>query len=117
MGDERIDQGPRMMAGGGMNDEARRLVDDNQMRILMDHSQAHRFAARRRISRLRQRYSYLGGRFDPEARLHYGPPVHLHAAVNDQALEACTADIIEPPAQQTVEALASIGLMGRNDAT
>jgi Family of unknown function (DUF6476) len=117
MGDQRVDEGSRVMAGGRMNDEARRLVDDDQVVVLIDDCQAHRFGAGRGIGRFRDRHSYPGGRFDPEARLHYGPPVHLDAPREDQALDARTADFIETLRQQTVETLARVGLLDRDGAT
>jgi hypothetical protein len=113
MGDKRIDQGSRMMAGSGVNDETCRLVDDDEMGILIHDGQFNGFCPGHGVGGLRQSEPYAGARFDPEARLNYGPPVHLHAARQDQALDACAADIIEPPAQPTVETLASVGRLDR----
>ena len=117
VGDQRVDQGSRVMAGGWMDDETGRLVDDDQMGVFIGDGQAHRFGVGRGIGRFRHGQSYLGRRFDPEARLHYGPPVHLNAPREDQALDACAADFTQPLRQQTVETLARVGLLDRDGAT
>jgi hypothetical protein len=117
MGNQRIDQRSRMVAGGWMNDEASGLVDDDEIGILIGNGEAYRLGAGRGIARFRHRQRNLRGRFDPEARLHYGPPVHLHAPRKDQALNAGAADFIEPPRQHSVETLARVGLLDRDGAT
>ena len=53
MGEERIDQRPVGMARRRMDDQARRLVDDDQVRVLMDHRKVQGLGLRGRRSRRR----------------------------------------------------------------
>ena len=44
MGDQGIDQGLVGIAGGGMDDHPRRLVDDDEILVLIDDGKIHRLA-------------------------------------------------------------------------
>ena len=43
MGNERIDQGSRLVAGAGVNDQASGLVDDDQVLVFVDYGQRNGF--------------------------------------------------------------------------
>lgn len=98
------------MARRGMNDKAGRLVDNDEVRILIGDIETHCFARGSRIAQRRNDDLNLGTRFDPVAGLHYGPPVDLHAAFGDQTLKARAAHVIEMLAENPVEAGACFGL-------
>ncbi len=57
MGDQRIDQRAGGVAGGRVHHEARRLVDDDELVVLVDDVERDRFALRLRRLRRRQRHA------------------------------------------------------------
>src|ERR1051326_3203173 len=84
--EQRVDERAARMSGGGMDDHARRLVDDDQVAILVDDVERQRFGLRLGIDRLRDQD------FDLLSTAHAlirpgGAPVDLHVAVFDQPLD------------------------------
>ena len=105
MGDQGVDQRARGVAGPGMHGQARRLVDDDQVRVLVDHDERHGLRLRRR--RLRWRHIYRVGLpgLHPLAQvLHHGPAAQ-DIAGTDQRLQPRPAEVHQPDCQQPVEAL------------
>src|ERR1051326_7939063 len=84
--EQRVDERAARMSGGGMDDHARRLVDDDQVAILVDDVERQRFGLRLGIDRLRdQDFDLLS---TPHALIRPGgAPGALHAARFDQALD------------------------------
>jgi hypothetical protein len=109
VGDQRVDERSRSMAGGGVDYQSRRLVDNDQMRILIDDIESDCLGLRYGILGGREGGGNFRARFDPVARLNYGLAVHPHMAFGDQTLKARAADIIEAPAQNAIETLTSFG--------
>jgi uncharacterized protein DUF6476 len=110
MSNQCVDERSGFMAGGGVNHKSCRLVDNDQMGILIDHFEGNRFGLRCRILDGRDGYRYFGTGFDLVARLNYGLAVHPHMAFGDKALKARAADIIEALAQNAIEALTGFGI-------
>jgi hypothetical protein len=50
--EQRVDQRAARVPGGRMHHHARRLVDDDQIAVLVDDRERQRFGLRRRIDRL-----------------------------------------------------------------
>jgi hypothetical protein len=109
MGYQRIDERSRLMSGGGMDHQSRRLVDDDQMGIFIDHIEADRFGLRCRIDEGGNGCRDFGAEFDPMTRLDYGLAVHPHMALGDETLKTRAADIIEASTQNAIEALTGFG--------
>ena len=74
MGDQRVDQRPRAMARAGMDDEAGRLIDDDQRIVLVDHGKRNGLGAGLGRCGLRQVEREAFARFDPVFDVHYGRP-------------------------------------------
>ncbi len=80
MGDERIDERAAGVAGRGVNDEPCRLVDNDEVSILVSDRERDDFALRLRRLGRRNNHSECLGRFDPQAGVTYRSlPVLRHA--------------------------------------
>ena len=74
MGDERVDEGARGVARARMDDEPRRLVDDDERVVLVNHVERDRFGPRLRRRGGRQIEGEALARFDPVFCVNYGRP-------------------------------------------
>ena len=94
------------MAGGGMNDQPRRLVDHNERFIFVRDIEGNALRLRRHIDRGGNGCDNMGSRFDPVARLDYGLAVHPHMAFGDQPLKTRATHVMEALTEDAIETLA-----------
>jgi hypothetical protein len=80
MGDESVDEGARRVSRCRVHDQARRLVDHDQVGIFEHHVEIERL--RPRDGRFRRRHGkhQLVARFDPGAGVTYGPALVAEVA-------------------------------------
>jgi hypothetical protein len=109
MGDQSVDERSRFMAGRRMNHKARRLVDNDEMRVLMNDVQRNVLGSRFGFCGGRKRDGDDFAQFDRPTALNYGFAVHLHLPFSNEALKARAADIMEALAQNAIEALTGFG--------
>ena len=107
---QRIDERTRGMAGARMGRHAFRLVDDDQVRVLVDDPERDRL--RLRLCRNRRRHMHLVGLAGPDLAAQSGdgfaPARHLAGA--DQRLQARAAELGQAQRQEAIQALAGLGL-------
>ena len=72
MGDQRVDERAGRMAGAGMDHEPRRLVDDDERVVLVDHIERNGLAARLGRGGGRKVEREAVARFDPVFHVNYG---------------------------------------------
>ena len=93
MGDEGIDQRAGTGSGAGMDDEAGRLVDNDQGIVFMDDGQRDPLGRWRGRFRRRQRDRQMLTRFDRSFRLHYRRAADRDVAIQDKSLRPRAAHI------------------------
>ena len=91
MGDQRIDEGAGLIAGRRMHDQAGRLVDDDQLGVLVDDVERDRLRLRGRRLRRRHGHGDLVAGTEAPARLGHRHAVDFHGAGEDERLGAGTA--------------------------
>jgi hypothetical protein len=106
---QRIDQSPVEIAGGGMDDQPRRLVDDEQVLVLEEDGQRDvlRFVMRRRGLRNREAKRFAA--FDLESGIAHCRALRLHSAAADQGFEALARKGWNGRSKRTVETPAGMG--------
>ena len=92
MRNEGIDQGSGLVPRRGMDDQAGRLVDDDEVVVLVDDVEGDRFRPRLGRHRRRHRHDDLLAGTDDPARLGDRHPVDGHRAVDDQGFRARPAE-------------------------
>ena len=110
MGDERIHERAAGVAGGRVHDEVRRLVDDDEVGVLVDDVERDGLGGR--LGRLRLRHHHAEGvpRFDPIGPISYGRAARTgDVAGADQRLEARAAQSVDALGEQLVEADSGVG--------
>lgn len=105
VGDQRIDERAVGVAGGGVHDEARRLVDDDEVVVLVGDRERDRLALRLGRLRRRQLHSEYLGWFDPQARVTYGSSRSPYMPGPDQSLDARAAYVGKKFGEHPVQAL------------
>ena len=83
---QRVDQRAARVAGRRMHDHPGRLVDDDEVRVLVEDRQRQRLGLRRRVDRLRDVDRDLLPGLDRLVRLRRARPATQHVAVLDQPL-------------------------------
>jgi hypothetical protein len=85
--EQRVDERPRRVAGAGMHDHSRRLVQDDDVRVLIQDVQIERL--RRELRRLRRRHVDRDpcSVMDERVRFEDDGPVNADAAVRNQPLQ------------------------------
>ena len=116
MGDQGIDQGSVGIAGRGMHDKARGLVDDDQVVVFVDDIQRNILALRRRGRRRWHRHRIIFAWFDPVIGVFYRPRAQEHRAFRQQLLEPGTGEIGEGGGQETVQPPAGMTVTGKRCA-
>ena len=112
MGDERVDQGARLMAGGGMDDKAGRLVDDDEGVVLIYDVEWDGLGQGLGGDGRRQAHLHLLAHLHLAAGLEGRQPLDSDAAIGNKGLEPGPARMREPVLQKAVEARAR--LFGRD---
>ncbi len=110
MGDERVDQCSAGMSGGRVHDEVRRLIDDDDVGVLVDDIERDGLGGR--LGRLRFRHLYREGvaRFDPIGPISYGRAAWTaDVAGANQGLDACAAQAVDALSEQLVQADSGVG--------
>ena len=107
MRDQRVDERPGGVSGGGMHDEPGRLVDDDQIVVFVDDIE--RQALTFNTGRLRRRQGNFidGARFDRGSRLPYRPAA-AHMPVSNQGLNTRTAQVVDLVRQPAIDPLAGV---------
>ncbi len=118
MGDERVDQGSAGMSGGRVHDDVGRLVDDDNVGILVDHIERDGLGDRLGCLRFRHLYREVVPRFDPIGPISYGRAAWTaDAAGANEGLDACAAQAVDALGKQLVQADSSVGFCnGQFDA-
>ena len=104
VGDECIDERTRRIAGGRMNDEARRLFDHDQVAVLVNDVQEDRFAAGLSIEWQGHLDNVGLALFDPVIGVSYRFSVVRDAPFLYELLESRTAEFGERGRQKPIEA-------------
>ena len=112
MGDERVDQGAVDIAGAGMHDEAGRLVDDDDGVVLVSDIERDCLGLRLGAHRRRNADFEAVARFDRVFHVFYGRGPERDATLPDQGLEAGAAQAGQAIAQEAIEPLAGVALIG-----
>ena len=88
MVEEGVDERPIRISRAGMHDEPGRLVDDEEVLVLIDHRELDRFGLRLRRLRLGKREfdAVAGG--DPEVGILEPFAIQMNPALLDQRLQA-----------------------------
>ena len=102
--EQRVHQRAARVPGGRMHDHARRLVDDDEVVVLVEDRQRQRFGLRLGVDRRREcrratAWPVLTGWFG-----FGGAPVDLHVAVLDQALDLRPRLLGQHRREKTIEA-------------
>src|SRR5215831_241939 len=101
--DEGVDQGAGSVSGSRMNDQALRLVDDNDRVVFVDDLERDRFAFRLGLLGGRKRHrNYVSG-FDARSRIADCVRRNFDFAGFDQGLEARTRQSRDVSGEDTVE--------------
>lgn len=87
VGQQCMDEGSTGMTGARVDHESGRLVDDEQVLVLMDDDQRNVFAHQGRIGWRWHRKNKVVPWFDPEGRLRYRPPAAREASLLDEGLD------------------------------
>ena len=103
MGDERVDQCAAVMAGGRMDDEPGRLVDHDELLVLMDDAERDRLALRLGRRRSRDFEHDLGARLHPRRGLADHRAGDPDPPVAHQRLQAAARQVAEGARQHPVE--------------
>src|SRR5690606_27714585 len=114
VGQQSIYQGSISMPRAGVHDEPGRLVDDDQVLVLIDDIERNAF--RLRLGRLRRRHldpEHLV-RFDPVSGLAYRPARSRDVAGTEQRLNPGAAHRRELSRQKAIET--HLALLGGDDA-
>ena len=104
---ERVDEGTVRVAGGGMHDHAGRLVDHDEIRVVVKDIQGQRFRAWRRRGGRRDVDSHDVAGADGEAGAR-GGPVEPDPALPDQPLDLRSGSAAETSRQKLVETAAGV---------
>jgi hypothetical protein len=112
MGQQRVDEGAVGIAGRGMDHEPRRLVEHQQVRVLIDDGEIHRLRQRRIGDRLGQGEEEALSRLDPHRWVGYRRSVQGHAAVLDEMLDARPRQLGKARRQQAIEPLSGVAGLG-----
>ncbi len=110
MGDERIDQRAGPVAGGGVDDEPRRLVDDDEVGVLEHHLERNIFGRDRDVLGGRKIEHDRGAGVDAVAGIADRGAVDRDATRQDQRLVARARQLGHAVSQHAVEPFA--GLLG-----
>ena len=115
MGDERVDERSACVSGARVHDEVRRLVDDDDVAILVDDVEIDGLGGGLRRLRLRHQNAERFARFDPVGPISYGRAVRAaDVAGADQRLDAGAAQPFDALGEQLVEADAGVRLRRRS---
>ena len=106
MSNQGVDQSAGPVSGGWMHHQTLRLVDDNNVGVLVDHVERNGFGGRFGRRRFRHLNRDGGGRIDAMARITDRAPVDRHGAGFDQGFEPRAREFgdmsgkhaVEPPA-------------------
>ena len=113
MGDQRVDERAVGIAGAGMHDEPGRLVDDDDGVVLVDDVERNCLRLRGlALTGARHADFEAVARFDRVFHVFYGRRAERDAALSDQGLQAGAAQLGKAAAQEAVEPLASVALIG-----
>ena len=114
MGDERIDEGARLVAGGRMDDKSGRLVDDDQGVVLIYYVKIDEFGQRLGRDRRRQAHQDMLARLHLAAGFGDRRPLDSDTPIGNKGLKSRPAHFRELARQEAVEPIArSIGRDGR----
>ncbi len=108
MRQEGVDKGVLGIAGRGMDDETRRLVDDDEVIVLVADVESDRLRLRPVGQRRRHCHGENLARFDPHRRVRYRRAVPGDAAIQDELLDARARHLAKMRREHAVEALAGI---------
>ena len=103
MGDQGIHERAPGVAGRRMHHQSGRLVDDDQMIVLVDDGEGDVFALQRRIGRRRHLDADRLAWFDSASRLQYRPAVDADLPVPDQRLHSRSAEVGQARGEQVIE--------------
>src|SRR5262245_60095343 len=106
MRDEGVDESAGLVPGRGMDDEAGRLVDDDEGVVLIDDVERNSFGCGLGGDGRGQADAHMLARLDLAARLAHGRPLDSDAAIGNKGLESGPARLREPALQEAVEPLA-----------
>ena len=107
MGDERIDEGSRLISGTGMNHKARGFINNDQVFVFVNHSQRDDLGLGFRLDGGRNGGFYGLARFQFVAGFHNGIALDRNMAFRDKPLEAGAAYLGEGGRQKSIEAVRS----------
>ena len=113
MRDQRVDQCAGRMPGRRMHHEAARLVDDDEIVVLVDDIERDIFALRLRIVRRRHVDHDRVGGVDAVFGIADGPPADRDRAVENERFQPRARQALDPRRQHAIEARA--GILGRRD--
>src|SRR5215216_2994287 len=102
-----IDQGSRSMSCRGMDHHACRFVNDNQIFILEDDIERNIFSDQICGRGWRHSNCHLGPAFKGLTSFFRGATVHLYKTLGNQALDARTRKLLQPPDQKFIEPVRS----------
>ena len=111
MREQGIDEGIVWIAGRRMHYEAGRLLEDEEVRVLVANVQRDRLRLRGRCDGRRKHRRAALPRFDPQGGVRYGRAVHGYPAFHDELLQTGTREIAEAARQQPIQALAGFRLL------
>jgi len=108
MREDSIDERAVPIAGGGMDDEADRLVDDEEILVLVNDVERNRRRLGLRLGGCRRRHAHDDGlaALEFHGRLNQRALAGLDAPLGDQPLEARARQIRDQARQRLVEPLA-----------
>src|ERR1051325_10336333 len=110
VGDQRVDQRARQIAGRRMDDEARRLLDHDEIVILVDDLEGNVLATRLGIGRRRHLDDITVAVFDPVVGVFYRFFVVRNEPLTDQLLKARAAEERKCARQKPVETPAALAV-------
>ena len=114
VGEQCMDEGSTGMAGARMDHEPGRLVDDEQVLVLMDDDQRNVLRYQGRIGWPWYRKYKMVAWFDPQGCLRYRPPAACEAAFLDEGLDPGSRqvrkDVGEDPVNPVSRLLGSDGV-------
>ena len=102
---------PESWPAAGMDDEPGRLVDDDEVVVLVDDGEFDRFACGSAGDRRRHRQRDPRSACDLAARVEHRHAVDGHLALPDQRLQAAARQIALQPRQHPVEPLGPQGVV------
>ena len=112
MREERVDERLVGIARRRMHGEARRLHDDDEMRVLVQDLERDRLRARLGRPGRRNHDKEALARFDPPRRLRYDSPAARHPPFQDQRFEARARERRQRRGEQLIEPPAAIARAG-----